>query len=570
MKKSSLIILCIILIVILAGGTALFFVLSSKTGDSGNNLPGVNSPKVISENEYSAMCISVTFGDDVNTTKNFCWQTFAKYSSGALQYFPITEDTAGIDFDSAGSSKIITVSSTSEETGIMLPEENSSLKSPSLTEHSGLIHRVWLTDLTPGTKYMYRIGDTSENKWSSSAIFTVPLADSETSFLYITDAQGYTQSDYDIWGNLITAAAEKFPGAEFIMNLGDTVEENTNQNQWRMFFETPYDILRSSTFVSAAGNKDKKSTMQHFTFGASDDRTSRVSGYYSFDYESIHFSVIYTGDNDKDLSDSQLKWLEQDLASSDAVWKIVLMHKSPVTNANHCNDVEITALREQLLPVFDEYGVDVVIAGHDHYFFRSKPMTANGVSNYITDIKTSDGDPVVMYSRISDGTFYFMNGSAGVKQHDGKLYEIDGVYPEDAYTTELPSYSYCTANENEIIFKTYTVSENGESQLIDAWGLIREESETMQENAETLESIFVNCYKPEVCAASFAKDLKSVGAGKIAEYTITEEDEYVIIVVLTDEYNNKYAATLDAKTGFVGVIYENELGGKALYYMTDD
>ena len=102
-----------------------------------------------------------------------------------------------------------------------------------------------------------------------------------------------------------------------------------------MFTETTPEVIRNNTFLSVAGNKDKKSVMNHFTFGTEDNRTAWISGYYSFDCNNIHFSVLYTVDNDKDLPKSQLKWLEEDLKSSTSKWNIVLMHKSPVTVANH-------------------------------------------------------------------------------------------------------------------------------------------------------------------------------------------------------------------------------------------
>ncbi len=479
MKKSALIIFSIVLLALLAGLVCLFLLFggNDSSDPSAPNQPGISAPQPVEKDEYLPMCISVTFGEDVNSTKNFCWQTFDEYTNGALQYVEISQEkgTDGFadikDFSQIPTEKIVTVNSTAEETALMLPASESELKNPMLQEHKGLVHRVWLSELNAGAKYLYRVGDTAENKWSSVATFSVPTKDDKTSFIYTTDAQGFVQDDYNVWGNLISNACEMFPNSEFILNLGDTVEEDTNQNQWRMFFETPYDILRNNTFVSVAGNKDKKSTMLHFTFGDNDNRTARVSGYYSFDYENIHFAVLNTGDNEKDLKNSQVEWLKNDMSKSQAKWKIVLLHKAPVTNANHYNDMEITALRLQLLPVFDELNIDIAIMGHDHYFFRSEPMTAIGVGKYSQADITIDGDEVKMLSDMENGTVYFMNGSAGTKQHSGKTYSIDGVYPDESFLTELASFTYCTATENEIVFKTYTVDENGISMLIDAWGI---------------------------------------------------------------------------------------------------
>ena len=50
---------------------------------------------------------------------------------------------------------------------------------------------------------------------------------------------------------------------------------------------------------------------------------------YSFDYGNAHFAVVNTNDL-LSVSLSQLKWLKNDLNSTDKDWKIICMHKSPI------------------------------------------------------------------------------------------------------------------------------------------------------------------------------------------------------------------------------------------------
>jgi len=473
LNKKSLLVFGGILVAILAAIVVIGVFAGGDSSSPGSN-PSVNTPAPVTENEYGAMCITVSAGENAHTTKNFCWQTFDDYTAGALQYIE-TGSSADLSaaFSEANSQKITTVNSSSEPMSIFLPIGESNLKNPPLEEKSGLVHRVWLSGLTPGKTYAYRVGDKTENKWSEAATFTTIPESEKTSFIYVTDPQGFTQSDYNIWGNLIANAAENHKDTDFILNLGDVVEEDANQNQWKMFTETVPDVIRNNTFLSVAGNKDKKSVMNHFTFGTKENRTAWISGYYSFECNNIHFSVLYTGDNEKDLPKSQLKWLESDLQNSTAKWNIVLMHKSPVSNANHYNDAEILALKEQVIPVIDKYNVDAVITGHDHYFFRSVPMTANGPAECTSEEITIDGDTVKMLSDIKDGTVYFMNGSSGAKQHNGKIYESEGVYPDEAFLTQLPSYSYCTVEGNRLVIKTYTADIEGNETLIDAWGITK-------------------------------------------------------------------------------------------------
>lgn len=471
MNKKSLFIFGGVLIALLAT-IILIAVFTGRPSSKPSNSPAMKTPAPITEKEYSAMCITVSAGTNAHTTRNFCWQTFDDYKTGAIQYGEISDNqTAETFFSDENSQNIITINSSAEPMSLFLPVGESNLKNPPLEEKNGLVHRVWLKELTPGKTYAYRVGDKTENKWSEAATFTTVPESKETSFIYVTDPQGFTQDDYNTWGNLIATAVKNHADADFILNLGDVVEEDTNQYQWKMFAETAPDAIRNNTFVSVAGNKDKKSVMNHFTFGTEANRTAWISGYYSFDCNNIHFSVLYTGDNDKDLPKSQLKWLEEDLKSSTAEWNIVLMHKSPVTVANHYSDTEIIELRKQVIPVIDKYDVDIVLAGHDHYFFRSEPMTSNGVVSYKSNETELNGDTVKMFSDIQNGTMYFMNGSAGAKQHSGKIYEVEGIYPDEAFLTDLPSYSYCTIDENSIVIKTYMVDNEGNEKLIDAWGI---------------------------------------------------------------------------------------------------
>mgnify|MGYP002229734706 FL=1 len=49
--------------------------------------------------------------------------------------------------------------------------------------------------------------------------------------------------------------------------------------------------------------------------------------YYSFDYGDVHFTVINTQDDEMaefepDLLNEQIKWLENDLATTDKKWKL--------------------------------------------------------------------------------------------------------------------------------------------------------------------------------------------------------------------------------------------------------
>lgn len=102
--------------------------------------------------------------------------------------------------------------------------------------------------------------------------------------------------------------------------------------------------------------------------------------YYSFDQGNAHFvSLDSNGERiipiALDLAgrfdDDMLDWLASDLASSDAEWKIAIFHHPPYSSSSRSPNGTV---REQLLPILEEGGVDLVLVGHDHHYERTHPM----------------------------------------------------------------------------------------------------------------------------------------------------------------------------------------------------
>lgn len=471
MSKKSLLILVAVLGVLLIGGVAAALLI----GGNGFLSPSLPAGRTEAPSSLSAlddfMCISVTIGADPQTGQNFCWQTLADIPQGVLQYAPAEgEPAADLSAEAFESLPYQTVQAVSEKQSFQLPAEGQyAYKNPTLVETDGYVHRVYLTGLAAGGAYYYRVGD-GNGTWSGIASFKTAPADlGSFSFLYVTDTQGFTAQDYAVWGQLIQAATERHPDAAFILHLGDAVEEGKNLYQWCQFFGAAGGLLQNRTVIEVAGNKDKQHTFRHFTNGAEGDRKALASGYFSFDYGKVHFAVLYTGDGEKDLPKAQLSWLSEDLAAAEGQYKIVLLHKAAYSNANHADDSEIVAIRDQLTPLADQYDVRVVLEGHDHYFFRSEPLYDRTRSEYSAGEEEILGEKTAMFRRKDGhGTVYFINGSAGVKQYSGSIgCASEQIYAEAAFLTAGPTYTYCRVDGEKIVFHTYYA----DGRLADAWGL---------------------------------------------------------------------------------------------------
>jgi 3',5'-cyclic AMP phosphodiesterase CpdA len=82
--------------------------------------------------------------------------------------------------------------------------------------------------------------------------------------------------------------------------------------------------------------------------------------------------ILFLGlDSTDPENPAQLAWLERTLATSRARWIVAAMHHPPFSAGAHGSNRDT---REAFVPLFERYGVDLVLAGHDHDYQRSIPI----------------------------------------------------------------------------------------------------------------------------------------------------------------------------------------------------
>ena len=90
--------------------------------------------------------------------------------------------------------------------------------------------------------------------------------------------------------------------------------------------------------------------------------------FYTFKKGNVRFFALDSNYFDR----AQADWLEKALADSTEDWKICFFHH-PLYSSGGRHGSE-TDLRSQLEPLFLKYGVQVVFAGHEHFYERLKPQ----------------------------------------------------------------------------------------------------------------------------------------------------------------------------------------------------
>ena len=143
--------------------------------------------------------------------------------------------------------------------------------------------------------------------------------------------------------------------------------------------------------------------------------------------------LVIDSEQDIDVGSSQYDFVRNDLqlASNDPsiLWKLVIFHHPPYTSPTSCSACEpLNSLRDAVHPLFDKYGVDLVLMGHVHNYQRSFPLKYNG---------NDPSEPIITSSNVHNyldpiGQIYTIVGTAGINFHavSGKESYID--YQQDS------------------------------------------------------------------------------------------------------------------------------------------
>ena len=320
----------------------------------------------------------------------------------------------------------------------------------SAIEETGVRMTATLTDLTPGVTYWYSV--CSGGVWSEPVPFTTAQEETDSfSFMYFGDIQvaKSTAEDYAAWGRLATNAYGRNSGAAFALQGGDIVESGISREQWAAFLDNASPVFSRIPFLPTNGNHESnflsgKPELYLDTFTLPQNGPDGFKEeFYSFDYGNAHITVLndWVFSGEQRLTDAQLAeldaWVEADLVRSDATWKIVVTHV-PIY-AIH-SDTTANRARAHWAPIFEKYGVSLVLVGHQHVYSRLEPLTGGKIDyeNGVTYIMGNSGmkhyssaDETLAARTIYDTANYQVihvdGGSATVQTFDGDGNELDYV-----------------------------------------------------------------------------------------------------------------------------------------------
>ena len=119
---------------------------------------------------------------------------------------------------------------------------------------------------------------------------------------------------------------------------------------------------------------------------------------------------------------AQKRWLEEELertrSDSGIDWIVVCMHQTAVSTGERTNGADL-GIRENWLPLFDRFGVDLVVCGHEHHYERTHAIRGT----LPTDTQTPNPvDSQPDHIDTSKGTVHLVIGGGGTSIPSNKMF----------------------------------------------------------------------------------------------------------------------------------------------------
>jgi len=183
---------------------------------------------------------------------------------------------------------------------------------------------------------------------------------------------------------------------DLIIHTGDMVHSGGLWHQWTEFNESISAVREAGIpFYGVAGNHEKYTDqwdvhdenltnyISYFDYTDALDQPGENELHYSIDYEGVHFIFLNTEDRFEEVeggssvfncSSAQMEWLLADLNETQVDDFIVAsFHRTAwsIRVARPERWEQAATIREEFHDIFVQHGVDLVLMGHDHYYYRT-------------------------------------------------------------------------------------------------------------------------------------------------------------------------------------------------------
>ncbi len=269
----------------------------------------------------------------------------------------------------------------------------------SFEPHSG-IAEIRLGDLSPATIYRYQLV-----VYEGDAVYKTPVG------RFVTAAPDSTHFSFLVYGGTSTLPdrhkfvasmmARNEPDAAFVVNVGELVE-SPNMKLFKNFFWATDGLTRDHPYLVIPDANVGESQLYYEVFPLPAGGGRKNEEWWSFDYGNVHCIGLDTNLKGDKLK-AETEWLKSDLASSHSAFKVVFTYR-PIYSSSFPGGVDKT-LRDLWVPLFERYGVKVVLSGEEHAY---EHLYIDGIHYIVTG---GGGAPLLPPPDvIADGTVFSRYG----------------------------------------------------------------------------------------------------------------------------------------------------------------
>jgi hypothetical protein len=310
-------------------------------------------------------------------------------------------------------------------------------------------HSATMENLSPGGKYVYRVG--CEAGWSEWFQIEMPQPDKEISLIYFGDAQNNVKQ---MWSRVIREAYGTLPEVDFMLHAGDLINRYDREVEWGEWFYAGSFIHSMVPSVMTPGNHEYRNDVlspqwkKQFNLPKNGPKGLEEQC-YQVNYPNL--KVISLDSKQIDISgqmrDAQLFWLDSVLTNDARKWTAITFHYPIFSTKPNRDNLEF---REAFKPVFDKHKVDIVLQGHDHAYGRG--MVNNVATGYQVKDKAS-------------GTMYVVSVSGP------KMYDVSDDPWMDRRGGNTQLFQILTISGDTLSYGSYTAT----GELYDAFDLVKME-----------------------------------------------------------------------------------------------
>lgn len=432
----------------------------------------------------------LTIGKD-QSERNFTWYSKSKEQG----YLEIVEANDQKDFSNATKIKAVTSDDnttfdinekSNEKVKIEKDKKDQALKD--LYELKDMSNsQVNIKNLKPNTKYMYRVYN-GNGKKSQVFEFTTQ-AKGDFTFVLAGDPQigaGKFYADRDKWEKALGTIKKQVPQMSFLYSLGDQVNEYTSKSELEYSGYIERENAKGITFATLIGNHDSQanSYSQHFALPnlQAEGKTEAGSNYY-FVYNNTLFIQLNSNNMNTAEHKATIEKAIEMTKNQNIKWKVVGFHHAIYSAATHANDDDIIKRRAEYPELMKQYGIDLIVAGHDHVYTRSRMMDGGMAiesERNFTDKSKEEGKVPSKYVNPKGQLYLTANSASGSKHYDLVEFKDYMAVRDQHYK---PNFTEVKVTDKSIVATTY---ETDSSKVVDQVEIEKSTANTTNENVQRI------------------------------------------------------------------------------------